>query len=82
MKQEIKIESGIPLPKKGIVGRKTMYPVRDMKVGDSFAVEGGPNVSASVWAAASRIGKIIGAKFTSRRVEEGGKRLTRIWRVE
>jgi hypothetical protein len=67
----MKIEKGIPIPKK--------FPFAGMKVGDSFLVPKGAN-RAAVSVAAMRYGRKHGMKFTVRQTEPGGKSF-RCWRI-
>jgi hypothetical protein len=69
----IVIESGIEMP--AIRKAPHTYPWVDMKVGDSFFVEGGNGNSLS--ACASETGKKLGRRFIRRTVEGG----FRVWRV-
>ncbi len=72
---EIKIETGIPLPKKRKGGgRPRIYPFDGMSVGDSFRIPEGKYVSAA--ASASKFGKINNITFRSSPSE------MRIWRVK
>jgi hypothetical protein len=82
MNTEIKIESGIPLPKKSVGARVRKYPLRNMNVGDSITIEGGVKEFASATGNASFVGRSTGWKFATRRIKEGGKNILRIWRVE
>jgi hypothetical protein len=81
-----KIESGIPLPRKGAPSRphQRKYPVNDLKnAGDSFFVplpEGGSlfRLQNAVLNAA----RDQGIKVTSRRIEEEGIPGVRLWRTD
>lgn len=69
-----KIEKGIEVtPMRR--GRPRKYPVKEMKVGDSFFV---PKANSEFQRYVSRLGKQIGGKFISRVVDGG----VRVWRVE
>jgi hypothetical protein len=72
------IDTAIPLAPKRTVRHKTLYPFRQMKIGDSFAVDG-LREFRRVQQAASIYGQRLGCKFASRVNEDndGG----RIWRV-
>lgn len=69
------IESGVPVPPKGVFGRSSKYPWQLMDVDDSFMVEKG-NLK-SLRTTAYGAGKRMGLKFTARAVEGG----VRVWRV-
>lgn len=76
----IKIEDGIPIPPKG-VGRKfkgygVSHALRTMEVGQSFATAS-KHISNHVFL----IAKATGRKFMTRRVEENGVRVIRVWRI-
>jgi len=66
----IEIEKRVAIPES-----KPKYPYDEMKVGDSFFVEGGniQTIANSNW----RKGKLLGMKFISRRVDDG----VRVWRT-
>ena len=68
----IKLDKNIPLPQKTKRGSK--YPWGDMKVGDSFFVEGEPK---GLYNSA----KEYNIKITVRKWEEGNKKGMRVWRV-
>ena len=71
---EIKIESGVPFPRAR--GSK-LYPLREMKIGDSFKVPDKANLS-SIRCIVDRFSKNNREyKFTVRK-SEGGHR---VWRV-
>lgn len=70
------IEKSIPIPEI-VMGRKHVYPVNLMEVGDSFFISDGSNMNsmrASIRTAARR----VGIKVTTRKVEGGH----RCWRFE
>lgn len=73
----INIEKDVPMPPK--LGRPatTVYPYKEMEVGDSFRVDGPEKVSKIRTMASTTWGPRTGFKF-SVRVEPGG---CRIWRV-
>ena len=73
----MKIESGIPVPKNKT--SKSKYPFAEMRVGDSFFLEGNPGAQQSVLGSASSFytKRHPGMKFTVRREEMGA----RIWRI-
>ena len=82
----IKVDKGVPIPKYGTARRGSKYPIRDLLVGDSFAVpvpEGRTpsQVQTIVSVTIKRI-NIDGAKFTTRSLIENGERVIRCWRVE
>jgi hypothetical protein len=67
------IEKNIPIP--GARSQNTIWPFRQMEVGDSVLVPEERADNARV--IASRVKKTDGFRFTSRKVEGG----TRIWRI-
>lgn len=84
----ITIDKGVPMPKAGSGrrkngGRKPLYPLRSMEVGDSFAVV----VHADRGAHRTQRGltkcahALPDRKFSTRQVEENGVRVVRVWRV-
>ena len=75
MSDEIKIDDGIPLPKRPGGGRIAKYPWDRLEVGQSFFVPTPPKYLASM---ASAAGKKRGRRFSSRTVDGG----VRVWRVE
>jgi len=71
---EIKIEKGIPAPKANR-GARTLYPWREMEVGDSFLIPFATDGKRrGIYSCASR----LGIKIATRTVEGG----VRIWRIE
>ena len=70
----MQIDSGLPIPKRR-GSKKSKYPWKDMKVGDSFLME--VKTSASGASLANRAGKIYGMKFACRKTDEG----VRVWRT-
>lgn len=70
------IEKNIPVAD-GRGGRPKLYPLRDMKVGDSFAVDVGKRSSVASVASALKP-----KRFSTRIVEEKGKQVCRVWRVK
>ena len=70
----IKIEKGIPIPKKG-TGRPTKYPLALMEVGDCFFVE--LSWLRRIQAAAYGYSKLYGVKFTVRKTAD----MVGCWRV-
>ena len=68
----IKIDKGIPLPKAAKRGSK--YPWSEMKIGDSFFVEGEPK---GLYGSA----KDYNVKIAVRKAVENGKSGVRVWRV-
>jgi hypothetical protein len=74
MDEEIKIEKGIPIPR-----RKQKYRFRDMEVGDSFFV---PNRSARAMSGCIVYHNKNGKHFIVRDCDENGRPYggTRIWR--
>jgi hypothetical protein len=68
------IEEGVPFPGSAS-GRPSIYPVRELEVGQSFFVPLGDRKVLSV--VCSRIKKLTGRDYTVRRVEGG----IRVWRT-
>lgn len=88
----VKIESGVPLPRRSNSGgRPCKYPFHDLKVGDSFAIPLGGDVLltgnhgkkdrflSTLRAAASQYSKRNGGKFTVRTMRDEG--VIRCWRI-
>lgn len=73
MNDELTITEGVPMPKDE---RRTRYPFRKMKVGDSFLVNF--NDWDKVRSASYQWGRRHKKTFTCRRTEEG----IRCWRTE
>lgn len=75
----MKIEKGIPIPEitQGQRGRKSMYPFKQMEIGDSVFFEGADSKSKQM-AAAKIYSKRYGIRLIGRTVDGG----LRIWRVE
>jgi hypothetical protein len=81
----IQIEKGVAIPKNTNSGRKRIYPLDEMSVGDSFYVACDENnldkISRSVRNTAINYTKrdtsAVGKKFTVRNVEGG----VRCWRI-
>lgn len=75
-KSKIEICKGVPLPPGGGKGRPSLYPFREMEVGDSFVFPSGTPAenarTAAAWA-----GKRQGRKFCVRKIPEG----IACWRV-
>lgn len=75
MMTALKIERGVPFPT-----TYNRYPFGKMEIGDSFFVELEPKrVSA---AAATYRRMHPGFRFCTRKVREGGKCGTRVWRIQ
>ena len=72
MNTQIKIEKGVPIEPSHRA--KTVYPWRDMEVGDSFFTERAQSVVTNARTNATRK---TGFKFATRKVDGG----TRVWRV-
>ena len=70
----VKIDTGIPVPATG-THRALKYPIRDLEVGQSFAVDVGDETS--VRQMAHRIGKESGRRFSVRNYQGA----FRCWRV-
>lgn len=70
------IEKGIPVMESG-GGRPKLYPLRDMKVGDSFCVDVCKRSSVASVASALKP-----KRFATRIVDENGKKVCRVWRVK
>lgn len=72
-----KIEAGIPIPG-AHAGREAIYPLDDLKVGESFFVPGGTHKSIATHINVFR-GKNHGQKTITSRLIEGG---IRVWRTK
>lgn len=77
-----RIDKDIPIPLAGSRnGRDVKYPLRQLEIGDSFAIEGsGREVSGRLSAHIAHVSKKTGFKFTRRSVIEDGVKKIRIWR--
>jgi len=79
-----KIEKNIEIPEG--CGNFSLYPFKDMQVGDSFFVEGGKNKAANVRVSMQYFKKKYGFFFVSRYREEkqNGETVVgvRVWRIE
>lgn len=78
----MKIDKNIPIPEDlGIRGKKKLYPLAEMEVGDSILVDGTSASSSGCGAynAALQHGRHFGKKFSGRKE---GQDKVRIWRVE
>jgi hypothetical protein len=77
----VKIEKHIPVPPKqtGHSSRPSKYPFDEMVIGDSVFVPA--ILIKGARTAASTLAKKHGWKFTTRKLEEGGQKGVRIWRV-
>jgi hypothetical protein len=73
MNRVVKIDKGIPLPKKG---NTSGLPFADLNVGDSFFIEG--KRPSEVSNLRTYFQKKLKVKFASRMVDGG----TRIWRIK
>lgn len=74
-----KIEAGIPIPGAHAgAGRKAIYPLDDLEVGESFFVPGGTHKSMATPINVFR-GKSHGQKTIASRLVEGG---IRVWRTK
>jgi len=67
------IEKGIPIPE-----QKSIYPIKDMKIGDSFIIPAGRN-KYNPSPLISPQAKRYGIKLTTRKLSNGDYR---VWRVE
>tara|TARA_R100001594_G_scaffold89766_2_gene124192 strand:- start:213 stop:539 length:327 start_codon:yes stop_codon:yes gene_type:complete len=76
---DIKIEKNIPIP--DIKHRGIMYPLLEMDVGDSFAIN--PNKARSLRGAIHRAQVKTRHKFrfVTRLITEGKKEVVRVWRI-
>jgi hypothetical protein len=76
--EEIKIEKGIPIPKK-IVGMVSRSPISKMEVGDSVLFSGKyKEIFSRIRSSVSYYGARHKMKFSQRKVEGG----IRVWRIE
>lgn len=73
--EEFIVEKGIEIPVVNVVGRKRMYPVREMEVGDSFILNGDECRANSLRCVVQRE---QGKKFIVRKIEENQYRCWRI----
>ena len=82
MNHHFELTNTIPVPNsRENRGRKTKYPFRVMKPGDSFFVEGAKK--GTLYQAARKASERIGdRKFVVRAVIERGVHGTRVWRSE
>jgi hypothetical protein len=78
-KKKIKIEKGIPLPA-DVNKEREYYPYREMKVGDSFFVEGVH--SNDMCRKSYYFSVILKTRYTCKTVREGKKVGVRVWRLE
>ncbi|MFO1080830.1 MAG: hypothetical protein U1E23_09420 [Reyranellaceae bacterium] len=81
---EIRVDKGVHLPPPaGGPGRPAKYPWRMLQIGDSFVWGPAEGHSSRVKASglASKMAEKLGAKFTTRAIEENGRKVIRIWRV-
>jgi len=80
MECAVKIDTGIPLPKKMAYRKKPvrMYPWVEMNIGDSFFVAAPqPKIARLAYNAWVR----YALKFSTRAVTENGVAGTRVWRI-
>ena len=76
---KFKIESTIPIPDQSNGGRRSQYPFRAMKIGESFLVAAGDSSVVKVRSAASYFQiRNLQFKFIVRTTPEG----VRVWRVK
>lgn len=77
----IQIDSGIAIPDDNS-GRRTVYPLGQMQVLESFFVAGTGRKRNAIMNSASYFGKRHNKKFTCRTVTENGVDGVRVWRIE
>ena len=76
-----KIEQTVPPPLTNEQGRPVKYPLREMKVGDSFRFPWDAALRSAIRSNAfQKFGKT--RTYTTKMVEEDGQRWFRIWRVK
>jgi hypothetical protein len=81
-----KIDKGMPIP--APTNPREKYPIRELEVGDSFAVvlptdpEEREAKLASVRATTFYYKKKYNIRCSTRQLRENGKRVLRVWRVE
>lgn len=76
--EEIKIESGIPIPESHAHHKgQSKYPFSKLQVGESFLFPDHVN-RTNAESAKSRKGRLLNRKFVVRKTEDG----LRCWRVE
>ena len=77
---KFQIDDNIPLPKIEGRGARTIYPLTDLKIGQSFFVQNKKigNFASTTQAAEKR----SGMKFALRSVTENGVAGVRVWRTE
>lgn len=83
MGQEIKIESGIPIPPKGndtTALAKEREALLSLEVGQSFAVSCDAQTRNSLRALVSNTAKKTGRKFATRQMPDEGPEVIRVWR--
>lgn len=73
-KPTFQIEKGVPRPAKR---QRTVYPFREMEIGDSFFVSGENSERSRLINAASWFGTRNGVKLSVRKVDGGA----RVWRI-
>ncbi len=82
-KPKITVQSGIPLPNPDSPRGRSIYPWREMSVGDSFFVKGDPNKKNPIsGGAVGSAARRLGVKFAMRYVTERGQKGIRVWRVK
>jgi len=59
-------------------GRPARYPLADLRVNESFFMDGAKSASTSIYQRASRLGIKVKQKF----VREGDAEGVRVWRIE
>ena len=76
----MKIDKNIPIPfkKNNQLGKYDI--LREMEIGDSVAFPDGERYK--VHPTLTRIANIFGTKFTTRRIEENGINVLRVWRIK
>lgn len=75
---EFHIEDGIPLPQKRGRPSSSMYPIRDLEVGQSFFIEGGTKATDK---ACRYIAKTAGFSIATRLLKQGVVPGLRVWRT-
>lgn len=81
----IKIDKNIPMPAKGL--RSTTLPIANLEVGESFAVPAARNgdvrkTQIRTATTCHQVGKKLGRSFATRRLNERGEDVVRVWRLD
>ena len=77
---DVEIQPAIPIPVRIAGGAQRVYPLNNLKVGDSFEVP--ISKKRSLRASASMYAKRHGVKFKTRTMGKGKNQTVRVWRVK